>query len=585
MNLITELSVLQKNQTSDKINKKIFNIISNNITTLLKELNVNHILLLEKIVDIAKKYYFNKVAIITDEKYDLLLNKLIEIDATNKHITSIGFIPIINKIKLPYYLGSISKIVKRYYSNTTVDTTDDNNTINSKFNTWINNFTGPYVISDKLDGISAMLIVFENLSHKLYTRGNGIIGSDISHLLSYINNPIDILMSYLKKNNLYKIICRCELVTKHKISNSRNWVSGKVLSKKLNIDSLNLIDIVTHEIIEPWYSIKDQYKILSSLNILIPNYSIIESININFLSTLLKTRKLSSKYEIDGLIISDGKLFTRVTKNNPKYSIAFKETIETDIQIATVDHVEWNISKDNYIKPRIKIIPISINNISITYVTAHNAKYIYDNKITSGSIIKITRSGNVIPSIIEIISSPSNEAQMPNSIKWIWNKSCVDILAIDNSNEQLIKTLLFFTKKTNIKHVNIATLKIFVNNNIIQSLNDLFSIKKEDLLKLEGFKDKKIDKILNEIKKCINTVDLLTLMTASNIFGRGFGEKKLQKILFIFKNILKISKNILIEELIKNFKEFNKDKAIEFVNNLEEFKNFINLIPFLKIDL
>lgn len=561
---------LQEYIKNDKINKNIYKFITNNISIILKELTKEDKEILEKIIIDAKNYYFNKKSVISDEIYDLLLDKLADIDPNNKHITLVGFTPKINKIKLPYYLGSITKIVKRY-----------NTDIDNKLQLWLNTYTGPYLISDKLDGVSAMYIVSIEDTPKLYTRGNGSIGSDISHLIPYINTPLLKLKAYIKKNRLNRIICRGELITTSKITNARNWISGKILSKKLIITSLKLIDLIIHEIIEPWTSILNQYKILSSLDIQVPNYSIIETtLNYDILSNLLSERKLSSIYNIDGLIISDVKLHDRVTENNPKYIIAFKETSELDIYDAIVDDVEWNISKDGYLKPRIKIIPITINSVIIKYVTAHNAKYIYDNKITKNTKIKLTRSGDVIPAITEVMSSQYDEPLMPNNINWIWNESGVDIIAVDKNDDQLIKTLIYFTKKLNIKHVNIATFKVLVDKKIIKSLNDIFNLKKKSLLEIEGFKDKKIDKILEEINKSITTTSLVTLMSATNIFGRGFGEKKIQKIINLYPDILSISKNKLLIDMLKNLKEFNNDTALEFINNLEIFKNFLKKSPF-----
>lgn len=65
--------------------------------------------------------------------------------------------------------------------------------------------------------------------------------------------------------------------------------------------------------------------------------------------------------------------------------------------------IEWNISKDGYIKPTIILEPTNIGDVEISRTTGFNAKYIYDNNIGKGTIVKLIRSGDVIPHIVEII--------------------------------------------------------------------------------------------------------------------------------------------------------------------------------------
>ena len=115
-------------------------------------------------------------------------------------------------------------------------------------------YTGKYVISDKLDGISALLTFDQNKTVKMYTRGDGVHGQDISHIIQYIGDykaPV----SYKWENK--KIVLRGELIMKKETfeklggSNARNVVAGIINKKKAEESFLKDIDFIVYNVIEP----------------------------------------------------------------------------------------------------------------------------------------------------------------------------------------------------------------------------------------------------------------------------------------------------------------------------------------------
>ena len=108
------------------------------------------------------------------------------------------------------------------------------------------------------------------------------------------------------------------------------------------------------------------------------------------LPEILIDYKKQSKYEIDGIIISDINHHIRNTDGNPDYSFAYKENVE--MKDAIVEEVEWNVSKDGYLKPRVQIEPINLGGVTIEFATGFNAAFIKDNSIGIGSTIQIIRT-------------------------------------------------------------------------------------------------------------------------------------------------------------------------------------------------
>jgi NAD-dependent DNA ligase len=80
------------------------------------------------------------------------------------------------------------------------------------------------------------------------------------------------------------------------------------------------------------------------------------------------------------------------------------------------------------LKPRVEVEPVDIGGVTIRFTTGFHAKYISDNRIGPGTCLEIIRSGDVIPYINQIFSSPKDVVDMP-SVPYHWNESGVDIIA------------------------------------------------------------------------------------------------------------------------------------------------------------
>ena len=520
-----------------------------------------------KLVDILETishhYYNTDTPLVPDNVFDILKDTLEKRSPNNKFLKQIGSPISKDKVQLPHFMPSLDKIKP------------DTNALEN----WLKKYKGPYVISDKLDGVSGLFIKTDK-QYKLYTRGDGAFGQDISHLIPYVLKE-----SYLQKLPK-KIAIRGELIISKEnfkqiekiMKNARNTVSGLVNSKHFSVEIAKLTEFIGYAILFPELKADEQLKNLEKYNFPTVTYNVKSKLSNDELSTYLKERRTSSKYDIDGLVVLDSSKAYKQTEDNPEHGFAFK-TILTD-QIAEVQVVQiiWDISKDGYLVPRVKLEPVQLGGVTITYATAFNAKFVQDNKLGPGATVKLIRSGDVIPHIQEVIKpATNNKPQMPE-VDYKWDENEVNIIPKDlfGSYKDLmsIKQLSFFFSTMGVKYISSGIVTKLVDS----GYDDIFKILKADknkLEKLEGIGSKLITKIFKNIDTSFKEANLARLMTASNVFGRGFGEKKLSLIVKAIPKILttELNKNELIDKIIE-IEGFDTKTATKFANKLEDFKTY-----------
>lgn len=526
-----------------------------------------------KIIDICNNLYYNKgESPISDEIYDLLVEKLKLIDNNAKPLKQVGAPVKGKKMLLPFWMGSMDKI----------------KTDQKQLDKWVKTNKGAYLISDKMDGISCLLVI-KNGEMKLYTRGDGSYGQDITHLISYINTS----SALIPKNK--NIALRGELIMslsnfvkyKNIMSNARNTVAGIVNSKKdkLNIKYAKDIDLITYEIIEPVLSPSRQMEKLKKWGTLCVYNDKYNDINFDILDSILNKRKKKSIYEIDGLIITNDKIHSRNVSGNPSYSFAYKGLTQT----ANVKVIEvlWTPSKDGVLVPRIHFEKVRLSQADLEYATGFNARFIKDNKIGKGAIITVIRSGDVIPYVLSVVE-PSKYELLPKHLEYKWDVNNVNILISDaHKNEIVIATRITkFLRAIGVESVSDGIVKKLVTNNY-NTIFKIIQMTPDDFMEIEGFKKKLSEKIYNNIQEKINNIDTVMLMNASNIFGKGFGEKKLKKILNVYPNIVRDYKKIDIEKWQTNLLDIEGLDTItvnHFLKYLSEFIIFYKKISkYIKI--
>lgn len=602
----------QKNMADNEANNVIGTIGSKTVATKtnLKKFkenaknfidNLSDQELIRFIQDLNKAYHINGESLVSDQLYDYVKDELAKRRPNHPLLSQIGVASGKNKVPLPVYMGSMDKIK------------GDNDVVLAR---WKEKYKWSYIVSDKLDGISALLVIEpKTKTTVLYTRGKGTMGQDISHLIPFIKSIREPLkkMNYEPYSNKHKIMVRGELIMtknkfetvlprllasekgngKDKVKNVRNVVSGVINSERPDLGIAKYIDFIAYELVSETMAQNpdENLKMLSDSGFHVVDYKVLNSAKLTNeeLSKILVKRRAESPFDIDGIIVQHNEPYELIKSGNPKNAFAFKSIATMQSAEVVVLEVKWNMTKD-ILQPVVVFEPVNIGGVMVQRATGFNGKFIKDNKIGVGTRLLIVRRGDVIPHIEKVLSeSNSGEPAMPDTAGYPYEfaKGGVEVKLATGANakssrnpeitrEIQLKELETFVSRIKFDGVSSGMVEKLFNGGI-KTVKDFVYVKKEDLLKIDGIKERMADKIDTSIGRRMNQVDSITLMSASNKLGRGFSVKKIQLIIDEYPHLLKPVDETEFpstEDLIK-IKGIERATATQFRENLPDYYEFV----------
>lgn len=501
-------------------------------------------------------YYNTGKPTMTDSEYDRLENRLRKLNPNDKVLRRIEMVDsrAARKTTLPYPMPSLDKPK-----------------LGSSFNKWLADNPGPYLVDDKLDGVSSL----RTSDNKLYTRGtSGIVGSDITHLLPYVRGASGKLPSGIKAIRGEVCFLRDTFTRKYakQFANARNLTSGVVNSvNRIHPAAKDLIFLV-HGIVAPVRPLSAVAAALKSAGFYVVPFVEKQELDEQFLLEYLAKRREKSKVDIDGLVVT--------ARGN--VSVAFKAGYET--AQAEVLRVEWNESRYGYLKPTVILKKgVKLAGATLTRFTAHNAKLVVDGKINTGAIIEVTRAGEVIPKIMRVIK-PSKLDPRPDGfgVKYDWNDTGVDLVAVgkNKSSSARVQELVTFLIRMQIDKIKEGFVEKLVEHGI-DTIADLVHADIDDFLDA-GLGNAAASHLHTRLRTLVKSAELPALMAGSNTFDRGFGETRFEAILgeVDFKQqltLFKRSKSALAERLAI-IPGIGTKTALAYVKRLPAFVKFLQSI-------
>ena len=544
--------------------KVSISLLENNIEACIQSWTLPKI---KSVLDKLDYHYYNGESLVSDSCYDKLSDYYY--NKTKKPRIKIGAPVVGTKVKLPLHMGSMDKVKPG----------------SSELKNFLTTYKNEKCIMDKLDGTSLLLDIREIGNPKAYTRGDSTYGRDISHKIPYIKG-----LQHIKSCSIGGFV-RGELIIpklnwdnmKDKGANARNYVSGAINRKSIDKDQLKYITFVAYEwtgesVDNNKYSISDQLDILKKALFTTVRYSKYSDITETQLPSILTTFRDTSEYEIDGIIVQDNTYYPRNVSKNPKYAKAFKMDSMCESAVTTITKLLWEPSKRGALKPVVVLEPVHLAGVCIQRVSAYNAKFVNDNGIGVGGKVKIIRSGDVIPKIIEVIHKV--EPIWPSE-KYKWDSNHTDILLAnkDDSSQVAIKQLEHFVNTLGIEFFKSGLIKKAYKKGC-RNIYDILSLDKDRLVKynLDGIKEKSAVKIGQSIKTAFQQCTIGNLAAATPYF-EGMGKRRMNIIATNIPNWLELPIEDLHQRVIslEGFSEITwkriRDGIPEFNKFYSSYKN------------
>lgn len=380
-----------------------------------------------------------------------------------------------------------------------------------------------YTVELKFDGLTINLTYEEGLLKMASTRGTGVIGEEILDQVKTIRSiPLSIdykgLMEVSGEGIMH--LSTLEDYNKHneiKLKNARNAAAGALRNLNTGETKKRKLDCYLYNVgyMEPniLSSQKQVFDFLKENRFKVHPFLRIVKKYDEIIAAIEEIGKIRKEIDVltDGVVIKVNDFNTReilgFTNKFPRWALAFK--FEAEEYTTIVKEVEWNIGRTGKVTPTAILDPVDIDGVTVSRATLNNYDDIERKNVKLGSRVIIRRSNDVIPEILMAVEDASLKTRPIEKPKFC--PSCGTELFYDkvhiycpNSLEcvpQMNARLDHFASRQamNIEGLSEKTLDKMIENLNITRIDQIYDLKKEDLLKLEGFKDKKANNIISAI--------------------------------------------------------------------------------------
>ena len=582
--------------------------IKNRIEILRKELNQAN-----------REYYIEESPSLSDFEYDRKFNELLILERENLDLIipesptqRVGTSPAeeFNQVTHTVPMLSLSNV---FGDEDLIDWID-------KTTKAVDQNIFPLVCELKIDGLAVSVKYDDGKLFQGATRGNGVEGEDITNNVKTIRSiPLEIEDKntieargeiFFPNSRFTNFNEQRESEGLSTFSNPRNAASGSVrqldpnetAKRPLDIFFYSLYNIEGQEIFDSQYkSLEEMKKLGLKTN---KNYKKIQNKEELFeYIEFWSNNRANLDYGTDGIVIKidDVKIQKKLgsTGRIPKWATAYKfpaEIVETKII-----KINFNVGRTGVLTPWAELEPAYIDGVKISRATLHNRDEIERKDIREGDLVQLQRAGEVIPQIIGVsknnlrndLSKKFNfpvYCPEPCNSQLLHSEEEVSVRCLDSSCPHKFERLLqYFASKNcmDIEGLGSRICTILFKENFITSLDEIYSLKdkKEELLKLEGFGELSINKLLESIENS-KKKPFSNLLTSFGI--EGVGVEIAELISSKFSSLVEIkegSESNNFNEILENLEGIGPVVAMKITDWFSEEKNKILIDNFIKLNI
>lgn len=509
-------------------------------------------------------YYVLDDPTIEDDEYDRLMRRIKEIEAENPEIVSessptqhVG----------GYAINTFEKVTHEVQMGSLQDVFSEGELY--EFDERVKKAVGKavYCVEPKIDGLSVSLEYKDGVFVRGSTRGDGFVGEDITKNLKTIKSIPMVLSEkipfievrgevYMPKADFEKLVRKQLENDEQPAKNPRNAAAGSLRQKDSRVTASRGLDIFVFNLqrIEgrelTCHSESLDYMKSLGFNV-IDGYKTFDNIE-DAVSRIMEIgeNRQSYSYDIDGAVIKVDNFELRnelgSTAKVPKWAVAFKYPPE-EKETKLLD-IEINVGRTGALTPVAVFEPVWLAGTTVSRAVLHNQDYIDSKDIRIGDIIAVRKAGDIIPEVVRSVSHAENSEPfvIPHICPVCHGKAeraedeavirCVNI----DCPAQLLKNIEHFASRPamNIDGLGEAVVKQLVENRLISTVADLYSLQQQDLEMLPGFAKVSASKLIANIENSkTNSPD--RLLFALGI--KGIGQKNAQLLMKHFGSIEKLS--------------------------------------------
>lgn len=558
-------------------------------------------------------YYTYDNPTITDQEYDNYMRELIEIEEKNPelvrdysptHRVGSTIISEFNKVNHEVPMLSIADVFNE----------DEIIAFDERIKKEIKN--PHYVCELKIDGLSVSLLYKHGKLVRGATRGDGRVGEDITHNVKTIKSvPLDLGKDidievrgeiYMRKDVFESINEQRKLEDKPLLANPRNAAAGSVRQLDSKIAASRRLDTFLYHLPNAKkYDIEYQYDALNfmkklgfAVNSNIKRAKDIKEV-LNYIEEWTEKRD-NLPYEIDGIVIKVDNLEEQeklgLTAKYPKWIVAYKFPAKETL--TKLKEIKLTVGRTGQVTPNAILEPVILQGSKIRKATLHNEDYIKEKDIRIRDTVAIIKAGDVIPRVEKVIKErrTGNEEEfiMPDTCpicnSKLIKKEAAYYCVNDECEKKQIEKLIHYVSRDalNIEGLGDAIIEDFYNLKYITNITDIYKLKKyrDELMELEGYGKKSIDKLLDNIELS-KKASLEKFLFALGI--RYVGQKTAKILAENYKNIdniintdydslysIKDIGEVIAKSVYDYFKNDNNLKQIEKLKEYNVNMNYID---------
>ena len=454
-----------------------------------------------------------------------------------------------------------------------------------------------YVCELKIDGLAFNLEYKDGVFVRAATRGNGIVGEDITHNVKTIKSIPHVLKEkvdldirgeiYMSKKSFNKLNERQKEKGENIFQNPRNAAAGSIRQLDSSVAASRGLDVFLYHY--PETPFKTHYETLMYMKklgfVVNPNIRLCKNIDevLSFIHEWTEKRN-TLPYEIDGIVIKVNDIEQQrelgFTAKVPKWATAYK--FPPEHVLTKLTDIIFTVGRTGQITPNAVLEPVRVMGSTISRATLHNSDYCVEKDIRIGDYVYIYKAGDVIPAVDRVELKRRNGAEKPfEMIKYcpmcgsnlVQKNGMVDYFCENiHCPARKIEGLIHFVSRgaMNILGLGDRIMEDFFNYGYIKEFSDIYKLDKykEELTLLEGFGNKSIEAILKSIEDSKqNSLDRLLFALGIN----GIGAKTAKLLCKYYTTIDSLID--ATEEELATIRDIGPILSINIVNYFKDEKN------------